>query len=79
MNKLIKVILTFIAWFSIAYLIVGYITNTLFARVNWNEESTVWDKFREYYITNFAVNIIPALIAAIAAVYIVIYHNRKNS
>lgn len=79
MNKLVKTILTFTAWFAISYLIVGYVTNALFVEVHWIEGATVWDKFREYYIRNFPSNIIPALIMSIIAVSIVIYRNRKNA
>lgn len=45
MNKLVKTILTFTAWFAISYLIVGYVTNALFVEVHWIEGATVWDKF----------------------------------
>ncbi|WP_055668608.1 hypothetical protein [Desnuesiella massiliensis] len=79
MNKLIKAILTFIISLFVTYLIVGYIANNVFAHIRWDESATSLDKFREYYIRTFSVNIIPTLILAIIPTALIMRSNGKSA
>lgn len=79
MNKRTKTILTFIISIIISYVVVGYLGNNIFAQIHWDESATLLDKFREYYIRTFSVNIIPALILAIITTALIIYSNRKSA
>jgi putative effector of murein hydrolase LrgA (UPF0299 family) len=65
MNKTLKVIITCIVSFIIAYLVVGYVKNGMLVGIRWVENVTIWDKLREYYIRTASTNIIPTFIIAI--------------
>ncbi len=77
-GKITKGIISFIVFFTIAYLITGYVMNNTFAHIHWIEEATIIDKLKEYYIRTFSVNIIPAFVLAIIPTAIVIYKNRRG-
>ncbi|MGE5627672.1 MAG: hypothetical protein ACM3X7_06085 [Solirubrobacterales bacterium] len=36
----------------------------MFVEIHWLQSATIWDRFREYYIRTFSLNLIPALIVA---------------
>lgn len=77
MNKNKKIIITFIISFIIAFFIVGYVKNTMFVSICWVDGVTIWDKFEEYYIRTFSLNLIPAfVIASISS--IIVYRINKN-
>ena len=71
MRKILKVSITFIVSFIIAYLIVGYLKNTMFVRIHWVEDVTIYDKAREYYIRTASNNIMPSFIIAMIPTAIV--------
>ncbi|WP_286907317.1 hypothetical protein [Clostridium sp. UBA1652] len=79
MSKLTKTILTFIGSLVVAYIVVGYIANNLFVKIHWNESATALDKFREYYIRTYSVNIIPALILAMILTALTLSRNKKRA
>lgn len=64
-KKELKVIITFLISFIIAYLIVGYVKNGMFVGIKWDENATLLDKLREYYVRTAFTNIIPTFIIAI--------------
>jgi len=78
MHKKIKVIITFVLSFIIAFFIVGYIKNTMFVAIDWVKGVTIWDKFREYYIRTFSSNIIPSFVIAVIFTIIMIFINTKK-
>ena len=78
MNKISKVIITFIISFVIAYLIVGYVIHGMFVGIKWVEDITIWGKLREYYIRTASVNIIPTFIIAIMSTGIISIINGKR-
>lgn len=71
MEKRIKVFITFIISFVIAYLIVGYIKNGMFVGIKWEESVTIWDKLKEYYVRTASTNIIITLIISIIPTLII--------
>lgn len=77
MNKITKVIITFIISFIIAYFFVGYVINTMFVAIHWIEDVTILDKLREYYIRTFSINIMPAFTIATISTIIISSRNEK--
>lgn len=77
MNKNKKIITTFIISFIIAFFVVGYAKSNIGVAICWVEDVTIWDKFEEYYIRTFSLNLIPAfIIASISS--IIAYRINKN-
>lgn len=72
-----KVIITFIVSFIVSYLIVGYVKNGMFVGIKWDEDITIWDKLREYYIRTASTNILPSGILASIATCIINYHYKQ--
>jgi hypothetical protein len=70
-KKIIKYVTTFIISLVIAYFIVGWFYHNFLCVVKWVEGTTEWDKFRCFYITDFRINIFPALILAGISTFIV--------
>lgn len=65
MKKTTKAFITFIISFIISYFIFGYLKSNIGVAIDWIPEATIWDRFREYYIRTFPINIIPSIIMAI--------------
>jgi len=65
MSKTMKTTITFIVTFIISYLFFGYFKSNMGVSIHWIPEVTIWDKFREYYIRTFYINIFPSIIMAI--------------
>lgn len=59
-----KNIITFIILLIISYLIVGYVSNEVFARIDWIKEVTIGQKLTEYYIRSLPGNFFPSVILA---------------
>jgi len=70
MNKK-KTILIFIISFIFAFIIVGYVRNTLFVLIDWIDDVTIWQKLNEYYVRTFFSNIIPSFIIAIVSTFLI--------
>lgn len=77
MNKVEKVIITFIISFLISYIIFGYLKSNFAVAIHWVPEATMWDKLREYYIRTFSFNILPATLMAIVATFVIRHVKRK--
>ena len=78
MRKILKVSITFIISFVIAYLIGGYLKNTMFVSIHWVEDVTVYDKLREYYIRTASSNVILSFIIAMIPTAIVGLSKKKK-
>ena len=77
MSKNKKIIITFIISFIIAFFVVGYAKSNIGVAICWVENVTIWDKFEEYYIRTFSLNLIPAfIIASISS--IIVYRINRN-
>jgi len=74
-----RIAVTFIVTFIIAFFIVGYVRNTMFVQIEWLQSATVLDRFREYYIRTFSLNVIPTLIIAIITTLFVGFINKVRS
>ena len=79
MNKVVKIIITFIIAFIISYLIVGYLKSNIGVAIHWIPGTTIWDKFREYYIRTFRLNILPSVILAVVSTFIISLVDRHKN
>ena len=70
MNKKTKVLITFILSFVITFIIVVYIKNTVFARIDWVKDVTIWGKLHWYYVYTFWANFFPALFLSIIITFV---------
>lgn len=79
MNRVRKVIITFIITFIISYFIFGYLKSNFGVAIDWIPEATIWDKFREYYIRTFSFNILPSVIMAMVFTFIISLVNENKN
>ena len=78
MNRGIKIGLTFGITLITSFFIVGYIINNTWIQINWDENATIWDKFREYYVRTFIVDFIAAILIAFIITGIMVVITRKK-
>jgi hypothetical protein len=51
----------------------------MFVAIHWIEDVTVLDKFREYYIRTFSINIMPAFTVATISTIVISFRNTNRS
>ena len=73
-----KVILTFIIYFIISYLFIGYLNSNLFVAIHWVEDVTLTDKLREFYVRTFVDNISLALPISLILTYISFKESKRK-
>ena len=78
MNKNKKNIILFTISFFVAFFIVGYFISTSIVGIDWVADTTIFDKFREFYSRNIFSNIIISIIIAGIATIVINLIGIKN-
>lgn len=79
MKKYLRVLVTFIVSLVVCYIIIGYIRYSQLIPIDNMGGNTFWMDIRDTYITEFPINIVPALITAIIpSIIVLVMSGRKK-